>query len=64
MERLNALLDWLRKNIHSHGKRYDASELCKKVTGETLNFKYFMDYAKFFSYNILVFINFNTFFIF
>ena len=27
----NALLDWLRKNIHSHGKRYDASELCKKV---------------------------------
>jgi len=40
------LLDWLRKNIHKHGKRYDASELCKKVTGETLNFKYFMDYAK------------------
>ena len=40
------LLDWLRKNIHNHGKRYDASELCKKVTGETLNFKYFMDYAK------------------
>ncbi len=40
------LLNWLRKNIHQHGKTYNADELCKKVTGEKLNFKYFMDYAK------------------
>ena len=40
------LLKWLRKNIHVHGKRYDAKDLCKKITGEELNFKYFMNYAK------------------
>tara|TARA_B110000263_G_scaffold163101_1_gene141972 strand:- start:450 stop:1943 length:1494 start_codon:yes stop_codon:yes gene_type:complete len=40
------LLDWLRKNIHQHGKRYDAQELCIKVTGVKLDFKYFMDYVK------------------
>jgi carboxypeptidase Taq len=40
------LLEWLRQKIHRHGKYYSAEELCKKVTGEKLNFKYFMDYAK------------------
>ncbi|GAB4255856.1 MAG: carboxypeptidase M32 [Vicingaceae bacterium] len=40
------LLDWLRTNIHQHGRIFDSNELCKKVTGENLNFKYFMDYAK------------------
>lgn len=40
------LLQWLRTNIHQHGRFYSAEELCEKVTGETLNFKYFMDYAE------------------
>ena len=40
------LLQWLREKIHKHGKFYSAEELCKHVTGEKLNFKYFMDYAK------------------
>ena len=40
------LLNWLRENIHKQGERYDAKDLCKKITGEELNFKYFMDYAK------------------
>jgi len=40
------LLEWLRNNIHRHGERYDAKDLCKRITGEELNFKYFMDYAK------------------
>ena len=40
------LLDWLRKNIHQHGSRYNPNALCKRITGETLNFKYFMDYVK------------------
>ncbi len=31
------LLDWLRKNIHCHGKRYTASQLVKKVTGKPLS---------------------------
>jgi len=39
------LLSWLRENIHIHGKKYDAKELCIKITGEELNFQYFMDYA-------------------
>lgn len=40
------LLNWLRTNIHQHGSTYRASELCERATGEKLNFKYFMDYAK------------------
>ncbi len=40
------LLEWLRENIHQHGMTYNADELCEKVTGEKLNFKYFMDYAR------------------
>ena len=39
------LLDWLRGNVHQYGKFYSAEELCIKITGEKLNFKYFMDYA-------------------
>ena len=39
------LLKWLREKIHNHGQRYDAKDLCKKITGEELNFKYFMNYA-------------------
>jgi carboxypeptidase Taq len=31
------LLDWLRKNIHSQGKRYTARELVKRVTGRDLS---------------------------
>ncbi len=42
----SGLLNWLRTNIHQHGKRYRAKDLCEKVTGEPLNFQYFMDYAR------------------
>lgn len=35
---------WLRNNIHIYGKLYTAEELVKKVTGEELNIKYFIDY--------------------
>lgn len=40
------LLDWLRTNIHAHGKRYSAEELCKRVTGEYLKLDYFMTYVE------------------
>lgn len=40
------LLQWLREKIHVHGQYYTANELCEKITGESLNFNYFMDYAK------------------
>jgi carboxypeptidase Taq len=39
------ILEWLRKNIHSMGSQYSPQILCEKVTGEKLNFKYFMEYA-------------------
>jgi carboxypeptidase Taq len=42
---MKPLLGWLRENIHQHGKVYPAEALCKKVTGEKLNFNYFRDYA-------------------
>ncbi len=39
------LLEWLRSNIHIEGRKYLPHELCKKVTDEDLDFKYFMEYA-------------------
>jgi carboxypeptidase Taq len=43
---LSSILNWLRSNIHKHGKKYEPNELLKKVTGEKLNVDYFMDYLK------------------
>ena len=40
------LLNWLRKNIHMHGKMFSAEDLVKKVTGEKLNSQYFIEYIK------------------
>jgi len=40
------LLNWLRQKVHVHGKTYRANELCKMITGETINFSYFMEYAR------------------
>ena len=36
---------WLNNNICRHGKTYNAEELCKKATGQNLNFNHFMDYV-------------------
>ncbi|HRD06902.1 MAG: carboxypeptidase M32 [Saprospiraceae bacterium] len=38
--------NWLKKNIYRHGKTYNAEELCRKATGSTLDFQYFMSYIK------------------
>jgi carboxypeptidase Taq len=40
------ILDWLRRNIHQYGSLYYPGELVKKVTGENLNPRYFLDYIK------------------
>jgi carboxypeptidase Taq len=40
------LLGWLRKNIHQHGMRYRAKDLCEKVTGQPLSHKPLMDYMR------------------
>jgi carboxypeptidase Taq len=31
------LLGWLREKIHRHGKRFTASELVKRITGQALS---------------------------
>lgn len=39
------LLQWLRVNIHRHGRKYRSEELCRIVTGKPLDFEIFMQYA-------------------
>ncbi|MEJ7767877.1 MAG: carboxypeptidase M32 [Chitinophagaceae bacterium] len=41
----SALLAWLRTHIHEHGRKYTSSQLCRTITGETLNVNYFLQYA-------------------
>lgn len=36
--------DWLDKHIHTHGSLYFPKELLMKVTGEKINYKYFIKY--------------------
>jgi carboxypeptidase Taq len=36
----------MKKKIHQHGKLYGADQLCEKFTGEALNIKHFITYAK------------------
>jgi len=38
------LLSWLRENIHRHGRKYTSEELCKRITGKTLDTADFMRY--------------------
>ena len=40
------VLEWLRENIHMHGKKYTAGRLVQKVTGEPLNAVYFQKYLE------------------
>ncbi|MBC7862198.1 MAG: carboxypeptidase M32 [Bacteroidia bacterium] len=43
---LKNLLNFLREKVHKHGKMYSAQALCEQISGEKLNFTYFMNYAK------------------
>lgn len=40
------LLQWLRTEIHSRGRRYTSEALCTKVTGSGLNTEYFIRYIR------------------
>jgi carboxypeptidase Taq len=40
------LLEWFRRNVHSHGSRYLPRELVKAATGEELNADYLIGYLK------------------
>jgi len=39
-----ALKNWLRQNIHRHGRRYRAGQLVERVTGQPLSSKPLIDY--------------------
>lgn len=44
--RMGPLREWLRENIHRHGRRYRAKELLKVVTGEELSHAPFLAYLR------------------
>jgi carboxypeptidase Taq len=41
-----ALLSWLRSNIHVHGRRFPAAELCRRVSGKPLDHGPLMHHLK------------------
>ncbi len=43
---LKTILNWLRENIHMHGKFYSAPNLVEKVTGKPLSEDHFIDYLR------------------
>lgn len=43
---LRPLREWLRENIHRHGKRFRADELVRRITGRPLSHEPFASYLK------------------
>ena len=41
---LDFVNDWLKENIHLHGRQYSPTELCQKVTGQLLGEEPFVNY--------------------
>jgi carboxypeptidase Taq len=40
------LKTWLTENIHRHGQRYRARELCRRITGQSLDHRPFLAYLR------------------
>ena len=40
------ILEWMRKNIHSHGKRYLPQDLIKRATGEETKAEYHLTHLR------------------
>lgn len=43
---LSKIREWLKENIYKHGAIYPPKVLIKKITGEKVNVKYFLDYIR------------------
>jgi carboxypeptidase Taq len=41
-----SLLGWLKENVHAHGRRYTAPELCQRITGEPLSHEPLLAYLR------------------
>lgn len=44
--KFDALLTWLRENVHRYGRRYRSEKLSERITGRGLDFGAFMRYAE------------------
>ena len=44
--RFSGLLDWLRSNIHVHGRRYSPEQLCERITGKPISSDPLMRYLE------------------
>jgi carboxypeptidase Taq len=40
----HSIKQWLTENVYSQGKIYDPMDLLKKITGEEINVKHYIDY--------------------
>lgn len=43
---LRRLTQWLRENVHRHGQRYRANDLCRKITGRSLSSQPLLSYLR------------------
>jgi carboxypeptidase Taq len=41
-----SLLSWLRREVHQHGRRYAAEDLCMRATGAPLQARPLLDYLQ------------------
>jgi carboxypeptidase Taq len=41
-----SLLGWLKENVHAHGRRYTAPELCERITGRPLSHEPLLRYLE------------------
>ena len=41
-----ALLQWLRTHVHQYGRQYTSDELCRRITGKSLDPMIFVAYAR------------------
>jgi carboxypeptidase Taq len=44
--KFDALLDWLKRNVHTHGRKYETQELVQKVTGSKIDPAPYMRYLR------------------
>ncbi len=44
--KFGTVVQWLKENVHVHGKVFPAEELCRKVSGSSLDSNYFLQYVR------------------
>ncbi len=44
--KFDTLLGWLRENIHQHGRKFTADELTRRITGEGIQQRYYLEYLQ------------------